>query len=107
MVGHGHPLDPELELSSIDNYNLIHFTYRQDCPVAIYTEIVRRLRQNPLAAYNEEPGDMFRSLIFAPADRLPEEMRTEIVQLFYDVEFLADELTLWKTQKPWLPYVEH
>ena len=107
MVGHGHPLDPNVELGRVDNYNLMHFTHRQDCPAAIYTEIVRRLRENPLSSTSGLVlGDLFESLVFAPVERLPEELRAKIVELFYDVEYVANDVLLWKNQNPWLPYVE-
>ena len=106
MRGHGHPLDPALPLAEIDNYNLNHFTYRDDCHVEIYAEITRRLQTDLLVTYDGITGDMFLALVHAPAQRLPGDLREKIVQLFYDVETLQDTIEEWKRQDDWRPYVE-
>ena len=107
MRGHGHPLDPQLPLSEIDNYNLNHFTYREDCHAEVYAEIVRRLRQAPFQTYNGVAGDLFISLVNAPVQKLPAKIREKVVALFYDVEALHDSIKEWKRRDDWQPYVEY
>ena len=107
MRGHGHPLDPNLPLVEIDNYNLNHFTYRDDCHAEVYAEISRRLRRDLLQTYDGITGDLFLSLVNAPVNKLPEELRQTIVQLFYDVETLQESIEGWKRRDGWLPYVEY
>ncbi|MEL7500770.1 MAG: hypothetical protein AAFN77_24470 [Planctomycetota bacterium] len=107
MRSHGHPLDPNLSLSEIDNYNLNHFTYRNDCHFEVYAEITRRLRRDLLQTYNGLTGDMFNSLVTAPVQRLPETLRKQIVHLFYDVQQLQETIQKWKNHDGWRPYVEY